>query len=157
MKLYLVQHGEAKDEEDDPERPLTDRGIDDVTRVARLAVERLGVSPVRVVHSGKTRARQTAEIWGGLLGADIVQAEGLAPKDDVAMWLRRINGETDDLMIVGHLPHLARLTASLVTGSAGKPVVTFRPGGLVALEQAGTGWDVFVVISPEVLRPFRAK
>lgn len=153
MKLYLVQHGEAKDEDDDPARPLTDGGIDDVTRVARLAVEGLGVSPARVVHSGKTRARQTAEIWGGLLGAEVVQAEGLAPKDDVAIWLRQIDGETDDLMIVGHLPHLARLTASLVTGNAGTPVVAFRPGGLVALEQAGTGWEVFVVLPPELLRP----
>ena len=32
MRLYLVQHGEAKPEEEDPERPLTDRGASDVRR-----------------------------------------------------------------------------------------------------------------------------
>ena len=33
MRLYLVQHGEAKSEEEDPDRPLTDRGASDVRRV----------------------------------------------------------------------------------------------------------------------------
>ena len=35
--LYLVRHGQAKGQDEDPQRPLTDRGADDVTRVARLA------------------------------------------------------------------------------------------------------------------------
>ena len=34
MKLYLVQHGEAKSKAEDPQRPLTERGREDVARVA---------------------------------------------------------------------------------------------------------------------------
>ena len=63
MRLFLVQHGEAKTEQEDPERPLTDRGASDVSRVARAATEARIVTAERIVHSGKTRARQTAETW----------------------------------------------------------------------------------------------
>ncbi len=34
MELYLVQHGEAKSKAEDPQRPLTQRGREDVARVA---------------------------------------------------------------------------------------------------------------------------
>jgi phosphohistidine phosphatase len=75
VKLYLVQHGQAKPENEDPERPLTGDGLDAVARVARQSVEQLGVRPDRVVHSGKTRARQTAEVWGRLVNVDAEQAD----------------------------------------------------------------------------------
>ncbi len=39
MNTYLVQHAEAKTEEENPERPLTTKGRDDIGRVARLAAE----------------------------------------------------------------------------------------------------------------------
>src|SRR6266702_736262 len=111
VHLYLVQHGQAKAEADDPERPLTDQGVADVEGVARHAVNHLGVRPARVAHSAKTRARQTAEIWARLLDADIAPSDGLAPNDDPATWAARLDSEVDDLMVVGHLPHLGRLAA----------------------------------------------
>lgn len=37
MWLYLVQHGQAKTEEEDPERPLTDRRAADGGRVVEVA------------------------------------------------------------------------------------------------------------------------
>ena len=30
MRVYLVQHGESKSEEEDPQRKLTEKGIGDV-------------------------------------------------------------------------------------------------------------------------------
>jgi phosphohistidine phosphatase len=149
VRLYLVQHGRAKTEDEDPERPLTDRGVDDVGRVARHAVETFGVRPRRVVHSGKTRARETAELWGALLDAGAEETEALAPNDDPTVWARRLVAEADDVMLVGHLPHLARLAGLLLTGVADQPVVGFRPGGLVRLEQTDTGWVVSLVLPPE--------
>ena len=145
-----MQHGQAKTEEEDPERPLTDHGVDDVTRVATHAVDTLGVRSPRVVHSGKTRARQTAEIWGGLLGARVEQADALAPDDDPTTWVERIVTATDDIVLVGHLPHLSRLAARLLTGDSDHPVVRFRPGGLVELEpaDADSGWVVSLVLPP---------
>ena len=149
MRLYLVQHGQAKTEDEDPERPLTDEGLDSVGRVARDAVARLGVRVARVIHSGKARARQTAEVWGDLLGTEVEQADALAPNDDPAIWVARLHREAEDLMLVGHLPHLARLASVLVTGVADHPVVTFRQGGLVGLERADTGWVIGVVLPPD--------
>ncbi len=37
MKLYLIQHGEAKTEKEDPERSLTERGEEEVKRVSEVA------------------------------------------------------------------------------------------------------------------------
>jgi phosphohistidine phosphatase len=149
VKLYLVQHGQAKAEAEDPERPLTTDGADDVTRVARRAVERLGVRPRRVVHSGKTRARQTAEIWGRLLDLDDEHSDALAPNDDPTVWVGRIANDNDDLMLVGHLPHLARLATLLLTSAADHPIIQFQQGGLVGLERSDAGWMVAVVLPPQ--------
>jgi phosphohistidine phosphatase len=149
VQLYLVQHGQAKTENEDPERPLTDQGLEDVARVAHHAVVQPGVRSARVFHSGKTRARQTAEAWGRLLDADVDQADALAPNDDPTIWVERLRAEADDLMLVGHLPHLARLAGLLLIGTSDQPVVRFRPGGLVGLERTETGWVVSVVLPPE--------
>jgi phosphohistidine phosphatase len=149
VQLYLVQHGQAKAESEDPERPLTDQGVEDVARVAHHAVVQFGVRPARVVHSGKTRARQTADVWGGLLNADVEQADALAPNDDPTIWVQRLEAEADDLMLVGHLPHLARLAGLLLTGGSDRSVISFRQGGLVGLERTDTGWVVSVVLPPD--------
>ena len=148
MQLFLVQHGRAKTEDEDPDRPLTDQGVEDVDAVARHAIARLGVRPARVLHSGKTRARQTAEAWGGLLDVVVEPADALAPNDDPTIWLERLRSEPDDVMLVGHLPHLARLAGLLLVDAADRPVVKFRQGGLVALERTDTGWVVSVVLPP---------
>jgi len=142
MRAYLVRHGEAKREDVDPERHLTDRGAEEVRRIATEAVDGLDARPARILHSGKARARQTAEIWGGLVGADVAQADGLSPNDDPATWASRLEGEADGLMLVGHLPHLERLAGLLVTGDADRPVAGFPAGGLVCLERTGGTWEV---------------
>jgi phosphohistidine phosphatase len=148
VQLYLVQHGRAKTEDEDPERPLTEQGVEDVARVANHAVAQLGVRPTRVLHSGKTRARQTAEAWGALLDAHVEPADALAPNDDPTIWFERLRSESDDLVLVGHLPHLARLAGLLLIGGADRPVVKFRQGGLVGLERTDTGWVVSLVLPP---------
>jgi phosphohistidine phosphatase len=57
VRRYLVEHGEAKSEEEDPDRPLTDRGVIDVRRVVGVVAGPGGVMVERIVHSGKMRAR----------------------------------------------------------------------------------------------------
>ena len=141
MRVFLVRHGEAQREEVDPERHLTERGAEVVRRIAAEAVD-VGVQPTRILHSGKARARQTAEIWGGLAGAGVAEADALAPNDDPAVWAARLDGETRDVMLVGHLPHLERLTGLLVRGDADQPVAGFPAGGLVILERTDSGWAV---------------
>ena len=43
MILYLVRHAEAKLEEDDPERHLSDRGYADVRKMARYTSAHLEI------------------------------------------------------------------------------------------------------------------
>jgi len=61
LRVYLVRHGKAKSKEEDPERHLTERGAEEVRRVARFLAA-AGIQVSKILHSGKTRARQTAEI-----------------------------------------------------------------------------------------------
>ena len=146
--VYLVQHGQAKPEDEDPQRPLTDRGADDVAWVAHWAVDRFGTRPSRVFHSGKTRSRQTAEIWGRLVDVDTEEGDGLAPNDDPTTWARRLAEETADVMVVGHMPHLGKLASLLLTSHADRQLIGFQQGGLVAVEHTDTGWVVALLLPP---------
>jgi len=154
MRLYLVQHGEAKPESEDPARPLTEQGRQEAERVARFVVQR-GVRVVRIVHSGKLRARQTAEAWSQLLpDARVEEQEGLDPNDDPARWADRLREVTEDLLLlVGHLPHLRRLADLLLCGDPERQLVTFRMAGVVCLEREDpTGrWSVRWVLPPELV------
>lgn len=153
MFLYLVQHGEAKREEEDPARDLTPRGMDDVKRVANF-VGKLIQAPTRVLHSGKTRALRTAEILaeGVKPREGIAPTDGLAPLDNPEIWAGRVSGLSEDLALVGHLPHLARLAAALLCGDQGKSVINFKMGGMVCLRRGEAGhWGVEWMIIPEVL------
>ena len=51
MRLYLVQHGEARSEADDPERSFTIRGEEETKKISGAA-KRLGILPSRIYHSG---------------------------------------------------------------------------------------------------------
>ena len=116
--------------------------------VIRLAAGVGAIAVVRIVHSGKTRAAQTAAAWGEALGVAVEAADGLAPRDDPAIWASRTAQTTADLMLVGHLPHLAKLAGLLVADDADRPVVGFRQGGLVGLDLGPAGWSVWLVLPP---------
>ena len=152
MRLYLVQHAEAKSEEEDPERRLNDEGVGTVGRVANaLRSARLDVQVVW--HSGKARARQTAELLASaLIGRpEIVQRDGLAPKDAVAPVRALIEQSSGDLMIVGHLPFLGKLAALLLTGDESREIVAFRFACVVRLDRQADGrWRIVWMLVPEL-------
>ncbi|MDR7522496.1 MAG: phosphohistidine phosphatase SixA [Armatimonadota bacterium] len=150
MRLYLVQHAEAKREDEDPARPLTEKGWQDARKVAQHAVGRAGVRPGRILHSGKLRAQQTAEVWAAATGGmEIAAAEGLDPTAAPAVWAERLARESGDLMLVGHLPHLGRLASLLLCGDADSQVVRFETGGIVCLERGPDGrWSLRWAITP---------
>ncbi len=152
MELYLVQHGEAKSEAEDPQRPLTERGRDEVQRVAAFAA-RAGLKVSQIRHSGKRRAEETASILVEHLSppGGVMAISGLAPMDDVRPLAQTLRKETAPLMLVGHLPFMDRLAGLLVTGDAGRSVVRFRMGGIVCLEAEGDDWAVKWVVTPELV------
>ncbi len=151
MRLYLVQHGEAKSEAEDPERPLTVRGEEE-TREISAVTKRLGIRPARIYHSGKKRAEQTAGIIAGALNLSAQLGQGLNPNDDVRPWGERISREAGDLMIVGHLPFLEKLASSLLCEDEGAEAVLFRYSAILCLEKKEPGrWAVDWVLKPEMV------
>jgi len=154
MRLYLVQHGEAKREEEDPARPLTENGRKEVERVAGF-LAKTGVKIQRILHSGKLRAAQTAEVLGQHLKPTrgIEKAEALEPLADPGIWIEKVNHMDEDVMLVGHLPHLKKLASLLLTGRDDLEIVKFRYGGVVCLERRENGlWSILWIIRPDILR-----
>jgi phosphohistidine phosphatase len=152
MRLYLVQHGDAVPERLDPERPLSAAGRREVEAVARLLAG-TGTRAVRVAHSGKLRAQQTAELLATALapGTDPEIMTGLNPNDPVEPMARGIVDGTSDVMLVGHLPFMGKLAARLVAGDERRPVAAFVPGTVVCLEQAEAGdWVIAWMVRPEL-------
>jgi len=137
---------------ENPARSLTDDGIADVRRIAGVAAG-YGVRVARIVHSGKTRARQTAELMAEALEPPegVEAMDGLAPMDDVAAFADSIQGR-GNVMVVGHLPFLSRLASHLVTGRAEKPIFQFQNGGIVCLTRMPeTGaWVIKWALMPDV-------
>ena len=118
MKLYLVQHGEAKSKEQDPDCSLTDTGVKQTKKIAawlgRQAV------PISVIyHSLKKRADQTAEIFEIRLAPTngVTAMVGLKPNDDVLPVAEKLEETDEPIMIIGHLPFLNRLASLLVAGN----------------------------------------
>jgi phosphohistidine phosphatase len=134
MLLFLVHHGDAVGPEVDPRRPLSPHGR---AAVARLAAEAAlkGARPAVVWHSGKLRARQTAEIFWRACNAlaEFSATRDLQPEDPPA-WMRdRLRHEPRDLLIAGHYPHMPGLLRLLVPDRA------FPQHGVVALETNDDG------------------
>ena len=138
MFLYLVHHGDAVGPDVDPRRPLSPEGRAAVERLAAQAAG-LGATPAVVWHSGKLRAKQTAEVFWRACNAlaDLSATRDLQP-DDPPQWMRdRLRAEARDILIAGHFPYLPRLDALLVTG--GEAGVLFPEHGIVALETLDQG------------------
>lgn len=154
MLLFLVQHAEAKREEEDPQRGLTEKGFQDIEMVASF-VEKAGIKVSRIFHSGKKRALQTAEVFERHLNPErgVSQSEGLSPMDDPFMWFKRIMDMDEDIMLVGHLPHLGRLSDLLLYGDTDKGIIDFKMGGIVCLKRFEDGhWAIEWMIIPEVVK-----
>jgi len=149
MRIYLVQHGLAHDAREDARRALSGQGREDVTRTAGFLSLFEKPHPRSMMHSGKLRAEQTAamfaEAWGGIA---IEAAAGLAPNDDPSAWAAHLATMSEDVMLVGHLPHLQRLAGILICADADREAVCFRNGGVVCLEKRQQAWSVVWQVNP---------
>jgi phosphohistidine phosphatase len=153
MQLYLAQHGAAKNEAEDPQRSLTIEGTKTVEGMAKY-LSSLTLHVVRIEHSGKERARQTAEIMAAHLRPEggTRQVAGISPKDDVGPMRERLQNESGSLMIVGHLPYLSRLLSVLLGAQPDRTLVAFQMGGVVHLERDDRGeWRLRWILTPELL------
>ena len=138
MFVYLAHHGDAVSAAADPQRPLSGRGRDQAETLSTGAAAR-GVRPDVIWHSGKLRARQTAErYWRACNPLAEFSATRWMQPDDPPRLAEVLQVETRDVMLVGHMPHLDRLLRHLLDDAA--VAGSFPLNGLVAVERTETGW-----------------
>ena len=138
--IYLVHHADAVGPEVEPQRPLSLSGRTHAESLAQQAAVK-GVKPVAIWHSGKLRARQTAEPFLRLCNplADFAAIRGLQPTDPPTSIVDLLHSEERDVMLVGHMPNLPRLFTMLVKGDE-SVLLPFPLHGMIALERAGERW-----------------
>jgi len=153
MKLYLVQHAKASSKEIAPERPLSDQGRRDIQKIAAF-IKPLNLCVEHLWHSTKKRAIQTAEILAEAVKINEVKMarDGLAPNDDVTQLKYELVQNEQDIMIVGHLPFMAKLASLLLTGQELAGTAAFKQGGIVALSSSEPNqWQIDWMVIPEIL------
>ena len=156
MKLYLVQHADAKSKDEDPERPLSEKGWTDIRKVAVFITENLKVQVDTILYSGKTRAKQTAEVLARYLNHSkgIMEDEDLNTLDNPFNWIERLSKINEDIIIVGHLPHLNKLSSLLLCHDEEANIIQFQRGGMVCLERDESGlWSIHWMVTPHILMP----
>jgi phosphohistidine phosphatase len=149
LRLYIAHHGDAVDPHENPMRPLSTRGQQQVAELAGEAAAR-EAKPLIIWHSGKLRARQTADAYRQACNplAQFTAARGLLPDDPPAWIADRLLLEDGELMVVGHMPHLPRLLRLLLAGDPDASTIEFPQNGVVCLEERAGGWSERWRLSP---------
>ncbi|HBB31912.1 MAG TPA: phosphohistidine phosphatase SixA [Cyanobacteria bacterium UBA8803] len=163
-ELYLIRHGIAAEPEayaNDEERPLTNKGSQKTTKVAKQLRDR-GVYFDLILTSPLLRARETATILQDSdLGSQVEVLASLAPKGNIHTWVtwleeqRQKNAAHQCLALVGHQPDLANWAETLVWGEARAKLV-LKKAGVIGLNIPDTGTPVgrsqlFLLTSPKWL------
>lgn len=146
-----MQHSHSKPKE---EGRAAAKAVANVASRLNLAIE-------RIYHSGKLRARQTAEILAEALRPrpGIEAKQGLDPLDPVepiAEWLRReASAREEPIALVGHLPFPDRLASLLVADNKDTRVVAFQYAGLLKLvpKDAAGRYSMQWILTPDMLLP----
>jgi phosphohistidine phosphatase len=139
MNLYFLRHGEALDGAQYPDhgRPLSSHGLQQAAGVGRFCREQ-GIRFDHVFCSPLLRARQTVETLQREAGVTPIQTtELLSSSSDphqILLALRSLDRE--DVLLVGHEPHLGK-TVSLLLGPDDRSRVEMRTCSLACVVTAG--------------------
>lgn len=149
MRCYLVRHGDALSAHVDPERPLSQRGREEVAALAQLAVSR-DVQVGEICHSGIRRARETAEILASYLNPrqGVRHIAGLLPEDDPEPGKAELESIDEPVMWVGHLPYMNRLAGLLVSGDVARSTIEFLPATMLCCSKIGARWQIEWRLAP---------
>src|SRR3990167_10861528 len=136
MKLYCIRHGHAEKHPDkNGEYPLTPQGENEVKKVAAYLAHR-GVHGVHVMHSGKLRAKQTAELFSQSIGdGALTVCTFLNAENALNPLLAFIQALHDDTLLVGHMPLMSQLVSALLLSDEKYDIVRFSPATIVCLDR----------------------
>jgi len=114
-------------------------------------LKRLSIEVQQIFHSGKTRAQSTARVLAQHLqpSAGLTAAPGLAPLDDPEIWGERVADLKENILLVGHLPHMGKLAALLMSGDKNRKLINFQMGSVIQLRRMEPGqWALDWMILP---------
>lgn len=151
MKAYLVRHARPVNVSVDPARPLSEEGMREIEKVACHLAERGDVRPEVIIHSGKTRAIQTAEVLASRLSppCGVREETGLYPNDDIEGW-DAVLASSPGAMLVGHMPFMGLLSCKLTRGDVCGWNTEFRTAEVSCFECLDGGdWKLLWHIAPE--------
>ena len=141
MQLYIVRHGIAIDRENpkcppDPERYLTEEGVEKPEQVAR-GVAALGVKGDLFLTSPYVRAVQTAEIFASALDhakQKIRKTDLLLPGAEPSLLFRDLvkDKQASVVFLFGHAPNLDDVLATAL-GSK-KHLTSMKKAGVALVE-----------------------
>jgi phosphohistidine phosphatase len=167
MELLIVRHAvafprNAKRWPDDSDRPLTAEGAKRARRAA-AGLKRVAARPALVLTSPLVRARDTAAILAqAARWPQAVECEALSPAgspDEVLEALRHQGAKVNCVAVVGHQPHLGRLLALCVRGSARPGAFELKKSAVARVRFEGparVGQGVLTwMLAPRVLRQLR--
>ena len=149
MKFYLVQHANALSKDVNEKRPLSEAGKTEV-KVISSYLKRAGVVINKVYHSGKLRAKETAEIFSEYLSdGSFYPLNEINPNDDVKKFSKKLN--EDDAMFVGHLPFMEKVVSLLVAKDENAQVLKFQNSGVVCIERDDSEFQILWYIMPKLI------
>ena len=162
MQLYIVRHGIAIDREEpkcppDPERYLTEEGIEKTKQVAK-GIAALGATADLLISSPYVRATQTAEIFASALEyakQKISKSEALLPGAEPGAFFRELVKQEDasSVFCFGHAPHVDELLATAV--GVKHPITEMKKAGVALVELkrvSPPSGQLIWLITPKLLR-----
>lgn len=157
MMLYVIRHAHAVAAAEDPERPLSKRGRQQVRRIASFLKQSDAIAVGEIWHSPLARSVQTATLLRDRLGleARLVEVKGLEGEDVPTIIAGRLKSRRQPLAIVGHEPHLSAFLSLLVAGAAEPRKFVLKKCAVVALGHVDGQWAVRWQVSPEIVKKRR--
>lgn len=155
MNLFLIRHGEANHPNEDTYQGLSAGGKKEIIETATwLASLSPGIKAIW--HSPKLRAAQSAEILKEILKTPetvIEEVPNITPISPPRETVRRINETEGNLVIVGHMPHLAIVASLMLTGQDYPFVVSFDTAGIFCLSKERGVWKEEWYVAPGATPP----
>jgi len=157
MEIYLVRHGSPYTRMEDPERRLTDDGIEESRQIGKV-FKLFHMDLDMIAGSPETRARQTAEIIAEEVGYSkdqikITKAlEPTVPANEAISYLKDFT-DKKRILLVGHLPSIGEIASKLISGNAGISM-HFEAGGVCRIDvkqiPTNTG-ELYWFLTPRLL------
>lgn len=145
-----MRHGQAAMKVLDPAQGLTEEGATDIKHLAQQLKEQ-GIRFQQILHSEKTRARETAEIMAAEIAPEVtlVLHDSIKPNDDPHVLLAELDEWQDDTLVVSHLPFVPTLLGLLPGRMGATEAVEFYPGTMVCASRLADGdWQFEWVATP---------